>query len=256
MIYKILTHSFTLGILTFLSLSTVHASPLYGFSLGVSLENVVVPNSIVSIHAGLANTGNTPIIFPSTITGGRPSVQGGSVPFAGANASGSWSILANDFTFGPTFGVQDFFDQFEGAVVNPGDIFGFVFGTFRAPGNQPLGSSATPSFNFGIDFTDTVIGNLLGISGPGFNYGAFENAPTVVFGLGVASATSELSFFEGLVVDTTTGQVVSGPTISPIPEPSTLLLLLGGLIGFHLNRRSTSLPSVAGRCAIKPRSAG
>lgn len=239
MTYKILlTQVLTFGILTFLSLSHVHAAPIYGYSLGVSLENVVVPGSIVSIHAGLANTGDTPIFFPPTITGGPPSVQGGSVPFAGANASGSWSILANDFTFGPTFGVEDFFDQFEGAVVNPGEVFGFVFGSFRAPAEQPLGSSATPDFNFGIDFSDTIIGNLLGISGPGFNYGAFDNVPTVVFTLGVAAATSEMSFFEGLVVDTTTGQVVSGPTTSTIPEPSTLLLLSGGLIGFHLTRRS------------------
>lgn len=238
MIYKILKKILTLGVLALLSVSRVYAAPIYGYSLGVSLENVVVPGSIVSIDAGLANTGDTPIFFPPAITGGPPSVQGGSVPFAGANASGDWSILAYDFTFGPTFGTQDFFNQFEGVVVNPGEFFGFVLGTFRAPSNQPLGSSATPGFNFGIDFTDTIIGNLLGISGPGFNYGAFNNAPTVVYTLGVAAVTSELSFFEGLVVNTATGEVVSGPTTSTIPEPSTLFLLSGGLIGFHLTRRS------------------
>ncbi|MDO9102556.1 MAG: hypothetical protein Q7J20_05655 [Candidatus Nitrotoga sp.] len=237
MSYNILKQVLTLGILVFLSLSHVHAAPIYGYSLGVSLENVVVPDSIVSINAGLANTGNTPIFFPSTISGGPPSVQGGSVPFAGANASGDWSILANDFTSGPTFGIEDFFDQFEGVVVNPGEVFGFVFGSFRAPSDQPLGSSATPSFNFGINFTDNVIGNLLGISGTGFNYGAFDNAPTVVYALGVAAVTSELSFYEGLVVNTTTGEVVSGPKTSTILEPSILLLLTGGLMGFHLTRR-------------------
>jgi hypothetical protein len=239
MAYKILKQVLTLSILAFLSLSRVHAAPIYGYSLGVSLENVVVPNSIVSINAGLANTGNTPIFFPSTISSGRPSVQGGSVPFGGGGtSSGDWSILANDFTSGPIFGIENFFDQFEG-VVNPGEVFGFVIGTFRAPSDQPLGSSATPRFNFGIDFTDNVAGNLLGISRYGvFNYGAFNNAPTAVYTLGVAAVTSELSFFEGLVVNTTTGEVISGPATSTIPEPSTLLLLSGGLMGFHLTRRS------------------
>jgi hypothetical protein len=238
MLYKIAKQVLAFSVLVFVSLNQVYAAPIYGYSMGVSLQNIVVPDSIVSIDVGLANTGNMPILFPSTITGGRPSVQGGSLPFAGANSTGDWSILANDFTFGPTFGIQDFFDQFEGVVVNPGEVFSFIFGTFQAPSNQPLGSSATPGFNFGIDFTDTVIGNLLGISGPGFNYSAFDNAPSVVYRLGGAAAASKPSFFEGLVVDTTTGEVISSPKTFPVPEPSMLSLLSGGLIGFYLIRRS------------------
>jgi hypothetical protein len=238
MIYKFLAQVLVFVILSFSLASHIHAAPIYGYSLGVPLENVVVPGSIVSINAGLANTGDTPILFPQTFIGGPPSVQGGSLPFAGVSSSGDWSILAYDFTAGPTFGVEDFFDQFEGVAVNPGQVFDFALGTFRAPSDQPLGSSATAAFNFGISFTDTVIGNLLGIRGSDYDYSEFNNRPTVVFTLGVAAAASERSFFEGLVVDTTTGQVISGPPPYTTPEPFTLLLLLVGLIGIHLTWRS------------------
>jgi hypothetical protein len=217
-----------LAVLALLSLDRAHATPVYGYAFGVSLVNIVVPGSVVSIEAGLMNTGDTPIVFPSSITGGPPSVQGGSVPFAGAGWGGQWNIGANNFSFGPTFGVDDFFDQFEGAVVYPGDVFHFVFGTFLAPIDESLCSVATASFNFGIDFTDTVLGNLL--------YGAhgvytFDNTPTVAFMLGGIGITSHLTFFEGQVVDTTTGRIFSGPATTPVPEPSTLLPLASGLAG-------------------------
>jgi hypothetical protein len=212
--------------LTFLSPNNATASPMYGYSFGVSLQNTVVPGSVVSISAGLKNTGDTSIVFPPSFPGGMPSVQGGSTPFAGTNSSGDWSILSNGFTFGPSFGIQDFFVQFENIIINPGDVFSFVFGTFIAPTDQPLGSSADPGLNFGISFTDTIIGNLLGIS----NHYSFNNSPRPFFTLGNQGFTSDLTFFQGLVVDTTTGQIISGP--APIPEPTASLLFGLGAIVF------------------------
>jgi hypothetical protein len=86
-------------------------------------------------------------------------------------------------------------------------------GTFQAPTNQPLGTSATSNINFGIDFTDTITGNLLAVC-PGAC--TFNNAPQLSFTLGNAASSSNITFFQGVVVDKT-------PT--PVPEPTSWELL-------------------------------
>jgi hypothetical protein len=188
------------------------ADLMYGYSIGVSLHNTIIPNTSVSIEAVLLNTGSIPIVFAPGFPGGPPSVQGGSTPFAGLNATGQWSILESGFSFG------DFFGQFAGVTVLPGDTFPFAVGTFLAPSNQPLGTTATPAVNFGISFTDTIWGNLLAICPGACSY---NNAPTMTFTLGNVASTSDIVFFQGIVVD------VEHPVIDTgqIPEPSTWLLL-------------------------------
>ena len=174
----------------------------YGYSLGVSLENTVTSSSLVTIDAVLLNTGSQAIVFAPSFPGGTPSAQGGSVPFAGIGAGGQWSVLNNGFSFG------NFAGQFAGVTVAPGASFQFSFGTFQAPSNQPLGSSAVSQLNFGIDFTDTITGNLLvGCRGTC----TYNNAPNVTFTLGNTPSSSSTTFFQGLVVDST-------PV--PVPEPA------------------------------------
>ena len=58
-----------------------NADSTFGYSLGVSLQNTVVPGSMISINAFLLNTGSTPIVFAPSFPGGPPSAEGGSLPF-------------------------------------------------------------------------------------------------------------------------------------------------------------------------------
>ena len=156
--------------------------PVYGYSFGVSLENTVVPGSIVAIGAELKNTGDAPIVFPTRFIGGMPSVQGGSVPSVTVgDRPGDWSLLGSGFNFGPTFGVSDLRTQFQGVTINPGETFSFTYATFRAPATGPPGSSAAGQLNFSIRFTDSISGNLLGISP--FR-GSTKCAPSVTFPAG------------------------------------------------------------------------
>ncbi len=179
----------------------------YGYSLGVSLQNTVVPGSLVSINAVLLNTGSLPIVFAPSFPGGTPSVQGGSVPNAGVTADGQWSILSNGFSFG------NFDGQFAGVTVNPGQAFQFTVGTFQAPTNQPLGTSATPQINLQINFTDTIEGSLLAICPSACTY---DNAPNPSYTLGDVASSSGMTFFQAVVV---------GNTPVPVPEPSSWELL-------------------------------
>jgi hypothetical protein len=183
------------------------ADLLYDYSLGVSLENTVVPGSLVSITAVLLNSGSLPIVFAPSFPGGPPSVQGGSVPFAGIGSSGGeWNVLASGFSFG------DFFGQFARVTVAPGNTFQFTVGTFIAPTNTPMGSSARAKLNFGIDFTDTIVGNLESICPGACDY---DNGPTLTFTIGSAPSQSDLTFFKGIVVD----------EANLVPEPPAWILL-------------------------------
>jgi len=211
-----------LSVIVCLQADPAHAMPVYGYSFGVSLQNTVVPGSIVAISAELKNTRDAPIVFPTRFIGGMPSVQGGSVPSATvSDRPGDWSLLGSGFNFGPTFGVSDLRTQFQGVTINPGETFSFIYATFQAPTTEPLGSSAAGQLNFSIRFTDSITGNLLGIS----PYSGFDNAPIVTFRLGSSPSESGKTFFEGIVVDTTTGELISGPSVSAVPEPSSLTLL-------------------------------
>jgi hypothetical protein len=105
--------------------------------------------------------------------------------------------------------------------------------------NDPLGSSATAQLNFGIDFTDTIVGNLLALAGL-----PFDNAPVVRFRLGESPAVSDMTFFAGLVVDTTTGQIISGPPF-PLPEPSSFIDIKPGSFPNAINPKSKGVIPVA-----------
>lgn len=178
-----------------------NADSVYGFALGVSEQNTVVPGSVVSINATLLNTGSTAITFAPSFPGGTPSMEGGSVPFAGVSSGGQWSILGNGFSFG------NFFAQFAGVTINPGESFDFALGTFQAPTDQPMGSSGIAQFNFGIDFTDTIVGNLLVDCHP---VCSVNNLPNPSFMLGDSASSSDLRYFTAEVA----GQ---GPV--NVPEP-------------------------------------
>jgi PEP-CTERM motif len=203
-----------------LGFTTSAKADSYGFSLGVSLDNTVVPGSLVSINAVLLNTGTTAIAFAPSFPGGTPSAQGGSVPFAGISAGGDWSIFSNGFSFG------DFYGQFAGVTINPGDSFGFTFGSFLAPTSEPLGSSGTVQLNFGINFTDTIVGNLLTGCTPACD---FSSLPNVSYTLGNSASSSNPTFYAATV----TGQPVD------VPEPSTweMLSLAGAMAAFPVRRR-------------------
>ncbi|RZL00715.1 MAG: hypothetical protein EOP36_14590 [Rubrivivax sp.] len=208
------------------------AAPIYGYALGVSLHQLVVPGQLVNIHAQLMNTGSTPIAFPAQITNGPPSVQGGSTPFGGANAGGQWDILAQGFQFGPS-GDVNFFRQFNGVVINPGETFNLVFGHFRAPLGEALGTSATPSIDLGLNFTDSIVGVLdMGEFG-------FHNTPVLKFTLATAPSVSKVSFFEGLVFDQVSGQIIHKPSAPAIPEPSSIWLFSAGMVMLYAVGRSS-----------------
>src|SRR6266496_333442 len=168
------------------------ADPVYAYSLGVSLQNVCVPGSVVSVDGVLLNTGSAAIVFG----------PGAGSPFAGVSGDGQWNVLSNEFSFG------DFFGQFQGISIAPGQGFQFSFGTFHAPLTQPMGTSATPGVNLGIDFTSMIEGNLLGICPGACNY---DNQPTITFTLGNSASSSDPTFFQAVVVDHTPVSV---------PEPS------------------------------------
>jgi hypothetical protein len=196
------------------------ADSIYSYALGLSLQNTCLPGSEVSINAFLLNTGSAAITFAPNFPGGLPSAQGGSVPFLSFNDGDSqWSILNNGFS------SPNFFAQFGGVTVDPGQVFQFTFGTFEAPQNQPLGASAIPQLNFGIDFTDSIEGNLLGIC-PGDC--GFNNTAHPIFTLGNTSSNTDLTYFQGTTIDRSPVSV---------PEPSTWQLTIVALTttaGFFL----------------------
>jgi hypothetical protein len=215
-VIKKLALTLGLAILLLAANPVAKADGVYGYAFGISLQNTVVPGSDVTIEAVLLNTGSLPIVFAPSFPGGLPSVQGGSLPFASVGSNGQWSVLSNGGFFG------DFSQQFAGVTVAPGQSFQFTFGGFEAPTNQALGTSAMPQPNFGIEFTDTIEGNLLALCHPGGCN--FDNTPNATYTLGNSSSSSPITFFQGLVVDTGTGRIVTAPE-----PPSGILLLLGVL---------------------------
>lgn len=205
----------------------VEGTPMYGYAFGISLDNIVVPGTLASIQAGLENLGDTPIVFP---------IQPG-FPRAGAGwgrGDGPWSPI-DTLKFGPSRSHQLFFQQFSGVTINPGDTFTFILGTFYAPTNQPLGTSSKSGVNCLIDFTDTISGNLLGFSSSIglYDYSSFDNSAHPTYTLGATSSNSGFSFFQGLVIDRATGEIISAPP-SFVSEPSSATLLACGLVAFSL----------------------
>ena len=192
-----------------LSLGQLAKADSFSYSLGVSLQNTCLPGSAVSINAFLMNTGSAPIVFAPSFPGGTPSAQGGSVPFASINGDGQWSVLSSGLS------LSNFYSQFAGVTIDPGHVFEFSYGTFQAPTNQALGTSATPGLNFGIDFTDLIEGNLLGICPQACGY---NNTPRPTFTLGNSSSSTDLTYFQGNVVDR-----------SPVSVPEPPLSELAGM---------------------------
>jgi hypothetical protein len=215
-----------------LSLGQLAKADSFSYSLGVSLQNTCLPGSVVSIDAFLMNTGSAPIVFAPSFPGGTPSAQGGSVPFAAVDGEGQWSILSSGFSY------SNFYSQFAGVTVDPGHVFEFSYGTFQAPTNQAMGTSATPELNFGIEFTDMIEGNLLGICPQecGFN-----NTPHPTFTLGNATSSSDLTFFQGTVVDRSPVSVPEPPQWEFLTLTlATLAVLLGCR---HRNRQLRLAPA-------------
>ncbi|HEY6184915.1 MAG TPA: hypothetical protein VIW67_21915 [Terriglobales bacterium] len=213
-----------LGVLiVLLSLGQLAKADSFGFSLGVSLQNTCMPGSVVSIDAVLMNTGSAPIVFAPKGS------HSGSVPFASVDGEGQWSILGSGFSY------SDFNSQFAGVTVDPGHTFQFSYGTFKAPMNQPLGASATPQLNFGIDFTDLIKGNLLGICPEACG---FNNTPHPTFTLGNSSSTSDPTFFQGYVVD-------RNPVSVPEPFPWEFVYMTFAALGMALLYRYNYRPRLA-----------
>lgn len=210
-------HGFTLGIagvaLT-LFFNAAKAEIVYGYSLGVSLTNQVIPGSLVNIGASLRNTGNQPIRFAPSLPGYNPDTAGGAIPFWGASFVEGWDTVTNinypTYTF------------FEGRVIDPGDTVDFTYGSFTAPSDPTAGNFVVLHLNFGIQFIADIVGNLLGISNDSFDYSRFDNAPFVYYTFGDVASSSVRTFSDGLVVDST-GRIISGPIpgASAVPEPST-----------------------------------
>ena len=182
------------------------------YALGVFPHYTVIPGEIVRISATLWNTGSATIVFPPTFTNIEESPlrwNGGAGP----------SQSDFSFTHGPTFGIsgehfpgEDFLKQFAGIAVAPGEKFNFIWGTFQVPTDQPQGTLIKAELlNFQVFFTDTIFSSLGPVRKPGvFDFMDYEKRPTVTFMLGnQEEGEPELSFFEALVFDTTTGEILS-----------------------------------------------
>ncbi len=187
---------------------------IIGFEFGIAVANLVVPNSICTIPAAIRNTGDLPINFAKSLSDkvGQevpPSKQGGAVPaITFAWPAGGWSISG----FQPVS-----WSRFAGVVIAPGVVFEFNFGSFRVP-VAPMGSkSHSRVVDLSISFTDAVRGTLLNVKGPAFNLPTNVN-PTVSFRISRKSARSRLSFYPARVVDTGTGELISGP-VEGSPPP-------------------------------------
>jgi hypothetical protein len=106
-----------------------------------------------------------------------------------------------------------FFRQFEGKTLAPGQQFAFIFGTFTAPANQPLGSSGLMGgLDFSIWLTDSILESAV--------------VPVVNFTLGENSSSSTMSFFDSVPIKVPdAGQVPDGGQTSVLLGIATLGLL-------------------------------
>jgi hypothetical protein len=189
------------------------ARPIIGFELGISVDNAVAPGSIYAIPAAIKNTGESPIVFAHNLSDkvGQevpPSVQGGAVPAITFGwPTGDWSI-GNFEAVSRT--------QFAGVVIAPGQVFGFNFGSFAVP-TAPIGSTSRSGVvDLSIRLTDTIIGQLLNASGDEFRFPTNAN-PILTFSIAAKSAAAELSFSPARVIDTATGELISGPVTGSPP---------------------------------------
>jgi hypothetical protein len=181
--------------------------PIIGFEFGIPVENAVRAGALYPIPAAIRNTGDIPIIFAKNLTDDvgqevPPSVQGGAVPaITFCWPTGAWTIRGFEAVSRT---------RFAGVVIQPGDLFEFTFGIMQVP-NAPIGSvSRTAVVSFSIWFTDTVTGGLLNISGKDFRFPTNVNKP-MFFRISKKSVASNLSFSPARVIDTATGELISGP---------------------------------------------
>jgi hypothetical protein len=180
---------------------------IIAFEFGIAADIFVVPKSLCTIPAAVRNVGDVPIIFAKTLADevGQetpPSLQGGAVPAIEFRyPEGSWTI--NNFTAGSR-------SQFAGIVIAPGDLFEFDFGSFKAP-NAPMGSiTLCRLVDLPIRLTDSITATLLSIRGREFNFPTNVN-PAIRFRISRKSLRSQLSFYPARVIDTATGELISGP---------------------------------------------
>ena len=187
--------------------------PIIGFEFGVSVDNIVRRGSTYTIPAAIKNIGDLPIVFAPDLNDriGQevlPSMQGGAVPaISFCWPMGAWTIQ----NFEPVSRTL-----FAGVALPPGQIFAFNFGSFTAP-NAAIGSwSRSAVVDFSIWFTDTIVGQFLNIKGAGFCFPT-NVGHTLRFRIGRKSISSGLSFRPARVVDTATGELISGPVSGSMP---------------------------------------
>jgi hypothetical protein len=187
--------------------------PIIAFEFGISLENAVKPGARYRIPAAIRNTGQVPIEFAKNLTDDvgqetLPSVQGGAVPaITFCWPTGGWSIG----NFEPVSRTK-----FAGVVIQPGEVFEFDFGALAVP-HRPVGRVARSDVvDFSIQFTDTIRGCLLNITGKGFRFPTNLNKP-LLFRMSRESASSRLTFCPARVIDTETGELISGPVEGTLP---------------------------------------
>jgi hypothetical protein len=181
--------------------------PVIGFEFGISVDNAVVPGSVYAIPAAIKNTGDAPIAFAQNLSDSvgqevPPSMQGGAVPAITLGwPTGAWSIKL----FAPVSR-----EKFAGLTLAPGEIFKFNFGSFTVP-KAPMGSTSSSSIvDLSIRFTDTITGQFSAVRNLEFDFPT-KVGPTLRFRIDTKSASSGLSFRAARVIDTVTGELISGP---------------------------------------------
>jgi hypothetical protein len=187
--------------------------PIIAFEFGISVDNAVAPGSVFAIPAAIKNTGDIPIVFAQNLNDrvGQevpPSVQGGAVPAITFSwPIGRWSI--------DRFAAVSR-TKFAGVTLAPGEVFKFIFGSFKVP-KAPMGSTSCSSVvDLSIRLTDTIIGQLLNSKGAEFCFPT-NVGPNLRFRIDAKSASSGLSFRPARVIDTGTGELISGPVEGSLP---------------------------------------
>lgn len=208
-------------LLTFTAFAThiVQAAPDYGFALGIATEHRVVAGSTVNVQAILKNTGSTPISFSNDIDDGLFDIDKGSFPFLSVSSGGDWNIFSDGFAFGSDLDFQSFLAQFKNVTINPEDSFAFTIFSFLVPTTEVAGSTAISAVTFGLNFNRNFTGDLAWLDATG-NQIIYENYPTLSFTINDLASSSDLQFYEALVLNADHYQY------SNVTEPSSLFLLL------------------------------